>query len=158
MTDKTIQAHCTFADEADLVHLAHRGTSVAHCPLSNCYFSTRPYPLREALDVGVKVGLGTDIAGGYRLDILSAMRMAVIVAKMRENSRQEVQAKLVHASITGENKSLEVSWIESLYLATTGGMIALGIIEHGDSHPFQAGRPFDVQQSKGSRSFSFSLV
>lgn len=92
----------------------------------------------------MKVGLGTDVAGGYRLDIMSAMRMAVVVANMRENDRQNMIAK---GAIVEEDKSLKVTWIESLYLATTGGMIALGIIEK-EKHPFQVGVPFDAQQSQ----------
>lgn len=142
LTSKTVQAHCTFADKSDLAQLAQCGTSVSHCPLSNCFFSTRPYPLREALDAGVKVGLGTDVAGGYRLDMMSTMRMAVVIASMRENDRQNMIAK---GEIIEETDSLKVTWIESLYLATTGGMIALGIIEKG-KHPFQVGVPFDAQQ------------
>ena len=57
---------------------------MAHCPLSNAYFSAKPFPLREALQRSVKVGLGTDVAGGYSLDIMDAMRQAVAVSRMRE--------------------------------------------------------------------------
>lgn len=86
----------------------------------------------------MKVGLGTDIAGGYQTDIMASMRMAVVISKIRQGAESEEHA----------HGSLEINWIESLYLATKGGAIALGL-EVGDS-PYQEGLPFDAQQSKSS--------
>ena len=63
LTERTIQAHCTFLSSPNLTHLRKCGSAVAHCPLSNAYFSSQPFRLREALYTNVKVGLGTDIAG-----------------------------------------------------------------------------------------------
>ena len=68
------------------------GTAIPHCPLSNAYFSAEPFHLREALQQGIKVGLGTDVAGGYSLDIMNAMRHSVAVSRMREGSRNIVQS------------------------------------------------------------------
>jgi guanine deaminase len=90
------------------------------------------------MDSGVKLGLGTDIAGGYEVDIMGSMRMAVIVSRMREGARLEES--------THNNSPLEIDWKEALYLATRGGTIALGL--DVGSHPFQEGLPFDAQQSE----------
>lgn len=127
MTGRTVQAHCTYLDIPSLQFLQQRGTAVAHCPLSNAYFSARPFPLREALRVGVKVALGTDIAGGYSADIMNAMRQAVLVSRMRQGDGDE---------------DLAVDWKETLYLATVGGITALGKGNDG----FTVGKPFDAQQ------------
>jgi guanine deaminase len=89
------------------------------------------------MESGVKVGLGTDIAGGYQTDIMASMRMAVVVSRMREGERLEKE-------ISGD--PLNINWKEALYLATTGGATALGL-EVGEN-PFQEGRPFDAQQSE----------
>ena len=97
---------------------------MAHCPLSNAYFSSQPFRLREALDLNVKVGLGTDIAGGYSIDIMNAMRSAVVTARIREGQR----AESVQESLNAEpGKSLSVGWKETLYIATKGGADALNI-------------------------------
>ncbi|TFK23403.1 Metallo-dependent hydrolase, partial [Coprinopsis marcescibilis] len=136
LTPRTLQAHCTFLTPPDLNRVAAAGTSIAHCPLSNIYFSTEPFPLREALTKNVKVGLGTDVAGGYSLDIMNAMRSAVAVSRMRDNQR-----RVKHG---GQGDSLAVTWQESLYLATRGGSIALGISQK--SGVFEVGAPFDAQQ------------
>jgi hypothetical protein len=58
--------------------MAGRGAAVAHCPLSNFYFGDGLFCVARALAYGVKVGLGTDVAGGYSPSMLQAMRMAVI--------------------------------------------------------------------------------
>jgi guanine deaminase len=142
LTSRTLQAHCTYLTPPDLVRVAQRGTSVAHCPLSNIYFSAKPFPLREALRTGVKIGLGTDIAGGYSADIMSAMRNAVAVSRMREGERVGTNSDSSDAV-----ESLAITWVESLYLATRGGAIALGG-KWKELGVFRVGIPFDAQQSK----------
>lgn len=122
--------------------MSQTGTAVAHCPLSNAYFSsTEIFRLREALDRGVKVGLGSDIAGGYDLGIQGVMRMAVSVSRLRVGLlKREGQTLSEIAS-----KNVRIDWKESLYLATKGGAKAMGLRK--DSGRFTVGAPFDAQQS-----------
>ncbi|KAF7298876.1 Amidohydro-rel domain-containing protein [Mycena indigotica] len=138
LTPRTVQAHCTFLNAPSLTRLSNRGTAIAHCPLSNSYFSAEPFPLREALDAGVKVGLGTDIAGGYALDIMNAMRHAVSVSRIREGNHQVAEREQQEET----KQSLAINWIEALYLATKGGAQALGL----KTGAFTIGAPFDAQQ------------
>ena len=148
MTPRTIQAHCTFLSPPDLANLSKTKTAVAHCPLSNAYFSAQPFRLREALDAGVPVGLGTDIAGGYSIDIMNAMRQAVMVSRMREGRRVMASKTGDPASGTGETEErpLSIDWKEALYLATTGGAAALGLPKGAGT--FAVGVPFDAQSSE----------
>ena len=120
--------------------MSQSGTAVAHCPLSNAYFSsTEIFRLREALDRGVKVGLGSDIAGGYELGIQGAMRMSVAVSRLREGLlKREAQTQKEPAV-----KNPRIDWKESLYLATKGGAEAMGLPQG----QFNVGAPFDAQQS-----------
>lgn len=129
----------------DFDRLTARGTSIAHCPLSNAYFSAKPFPLREALDQSVQVGLGTDIAGGYSLDIMNAMRQAVSVSRMREGERQM-------APDQAETANRSIDWKESLFLATRGGALCLGL-----PGMFRVGAPFDAQESECWRSCCICL-
>ncbi|EMD39920.1 hypothetical protein CERSUDRAFT_112165 [Gelatoporia subvermispora B] len=138
LTSRTVQAHCTFLDSPSLEKMHKNGAAVAHCPLSNCYFSSKPFPLREALQRGVKVGLGTDIAGGYSIDIMNAMRHAVSSSRVREGARLTSE----EADVEQGNTPLSIDWKEALYLATRGGAHALGL--HGGA--FSVGAPFDAQQ------------
>ena len=134
---KSVHAHCTFLDTDMLARMVDKCSAVAHCPLSNSYFSERPFPLREALDMGVLVGLGSDIAGGYSIDIMDSMRHAVAVSRVRDGAR-----KISDSSRNGnDRKSLAIDWKEALYLATRGGAIALRL----SSGVFRVGAPFDAQ-------------
>ena len=47
-----------------------------HCPNSNFTLSSGVCNVREWLEEGHKVGLGTDVAGGYSPSILNAIRLA----------------------------------------------------------------------------------
>ncbi|KAI0755024.1 Metallo-dependent hydrolase [Daedaleopsis nitida] len=144
LTPRTVQAHCTFLTPPSLARLAQTGTAVAHCPLSNSYFSAEPFRLREALDAGVRVGLGTDIAGGYSIDIMNAMRQAVAVSRMREGARIRGCAGTTRSlPVDASPKALSIDWKEALFLATKGGAAAVGLTE--GSGTFAVGAPFDAQ-------------
>ncbi|KAH7908832.1 Metallo-dependent hydrolase [Hygrophoropsis aurantiaca] len=146
-TNRTIQAHCTFLNQTALSGLAKRGTAVAHCPLSNSYFSERQFPLREALSEGVKIGLGSDIAGGYSVDIMDSMRKAVITSRLREGARKlDPNSLLINdTSDKPMQTSLAIDWVEALHLATRGGAHALGLPQTG---VFEVGAAFDAQYIK----------
>lgn len=58
------RAHVLPRVRSQVALVAARGASVAHCPLSNGYFAGGVLPVRQLLDAGVNVGLGTDVAGG----------------------------------------------------------------------------------------------
>ncbi|KAI0269835.1 Metallo-dependent hydrolase [Gloeopeniophorella convolvens] len=148
ITPRTIQAHCTYLLPDELSRLAESGTAIAHCPLSNAYFSARQLALRQALDRGVHVGLGTDIAGGYSIDVMGAMRWAVGVARILEGARLDgsgFQAAVSEGRAPGsanDTRGLGVDWKEALFLGTRGGAAALGL----GSGVFGIGAPFDAQQ------------
>ncbi|SCV73631.1 BQ2448_6061 [Microbotryum intermedium] len=121
--------------------LSERQTSISHCPLSNLYFSPeKSFPLRSALTNSVKVGLGSDISGGYDPSLESSMRTAVAVARLRAHSKEGL-----------DQKEKDIEWEEALWIATRGGAQALGL----QSGVFEKGRPFDAQLielgSPGSR-------
>jgi guanine deaminase len=126
--------------------LVSSGTAIAHCPLSNAYFSAKPFPLREALVSGVKVGLGTDIAGGYSADTMSAMRQAVAVSRMREGAARIEAERKESRDTDDESQSLGIDWREALYLATRGGAVAMNIPRVLGM--FKIGAAFDAQCRK----------
>src|SRR5690606_18411352 len=64
LRDGSVLAHGNFLTADDMDLLAARRAAVAHCPVSNAYFAGAVFPLRSALEKGVRVGLGTDISGG----------------------------------------------------------------------------------------------
>ena len=106
--------------EDELRALAAKGTAIAHCPLSNFYFADVLLRVRHCIDLGVLVGLGTDVAGGYSPSMLSAIRNAVITSKaLRMQTLASSEASMADADL--------IDWKEAFYLATMGGAAALGI-------------------------------
>ncbi|KAK9901242.1 hypothetical protein WJX75_002216 [Coccomyxa subellipsoidea] len=81
LTNRAVMAHGVMLTSAELALLAARGTAIAHCPLSNFFFADIPLDVLRCRELGVKVGLGTDVAGGYSPSMLNAMRSAVLAAK-----------------------------------------------------------------------------
>ena len=70
-------------DEIEL--LASHGVGVAHCPRSNALLGCGIAPVRELLDRGVTVGLGTDSpASAPSFDLFDELRAAVSFARARE--------------------------------------------------------------------------
>src|SRR6478672_512027 len=71
---RTILAHAIHLSDRELVRLAETGTAVAHCPASNLFLSSGAMPLSHYLAHGIRLGLGSDVAGGPELSIFANMR------------------------------------------------------------------------------------
>ena len=119
---RTILAHGNFVSDADIALIRGRDAAIAHCPLSNFYFSDAVLPLRRILDRGVRVGLGTDIAGGSSPSVLDNARYAVIASRGLESG--------VDAALDRQQRRHPGSRIDAataFWLATAGGGAALGL-------------------------------
>lgn len=135
LTPRTVLAHAVHlsADERALIRARESG--VSHCPASNTALGSGLCPVRTLLDDDIKVGLGTDVSGGYSPSILEAARQACLVSRM------------VSATMGGGSGSLNsretVGVEEALWLATRGGARVLGM--EGDIGGFEDGMFFDAQ-------------
>ena len=122
LTPRTVLAHANFITDDDMDTIIAAGAAVAHCPLSNVFFSNAVFPTREALDSGMHVGLGTDVSGGPSPSILNSAAHAVAVSRVREdgvNARQRAAER--------GTPGTRLTFAESLWMATTGGGLALGL-------------------------------
>jgi len=118
----TILAHGNFIDEGDQALIRSRGAAIAHCPLSNAFFADSVFPLRRALDAGLHVGLGSDIAGGASPSILASARHAVIAARTLESGVDPALPRDQRGRPGSRITALEAFW-----LATAGGGQALDL-------------------------------
>ena len=80
--EKTVMAHCVYSYERELDLLKNPNVYVAHCPDSNSNLYSGIARISALLDAGVKVGLGSDIAGGEDISLFAAITNAVKVSKL----------------------------------------------------------------------------
>lgn len=121
LRENCVLAHGCLLGESDLELIARVGAGVAHCPLSNVYFGDAVFPVRRALDRRVRVGLGTDIAGGPSASLISQAARAIDVSRHLENG--------VDQRLAATERGVDGSRIDAttaFYLATRGGAEVLG--------------------------------
>ena len=105
-----VAIHGVHLAEADIELLATHGGHVVHCPVSNMKLGAGVAPVAALLARGVNVALGTDgAASNNRLDLLSELRIAALLAKVATGD----------PSVFPAPQALEV--------ATLGGARALGL-------------------------------
>ena len=84
LREGVLLGHGTWFDDAESALIADRGASVAHCPVANAWSGNRFSPLKEWLELGVRVGLGTDGAtSNNSQDLFEAAKFAVFGQKIR---------------------------------------------------------------------------
>lgn len=120
-----IMAHCVYLSEEEEELLKNNGVYVAHCPDSNTNLASGVAPIRRYLDRGMRVGLGTDIAGGYSDSIFSQMAEAVRVSKLRWRLLDQTVKPITLA--------------EAFYMGTMGGGSFFGKVGS-----FEDGYEFDA--------------
>jgi cytosine/adenosine deaminase-related metal-dependent hydrolase len=109
---RVVAAHCVKVGAEDIALLAEHDVAVAHCPRSNAVLGCGIAPLRELLDAGLRVGLGTDSpASTPSFDMWEEMRTAVYAARARAERPDALSAS------------------EALELATLGSARALGLAD-----------------------------
>lgn len=108
---RTILGHCVHLSAREREVLAASGASIAHCPTSNLYLSSGIMPLAEHQAAGIKVGLGSDVAGGPELNLWQVMRSAIESQKARSFYEQGIAPPTI---------------AQALHLATQGAAEALG--------------------------------
>lgn len=107
LTNHTVMAHFIYPTQEELELIKQRGVTIAHCPQSNGNVAAGIPPIRKMLDMGIKTGLGSDIAGGYSPCIFRAMSEAVYLSKLKWLETQK--------------EDMFLSIPEAFYLGTKGG-------------------------------------
>ena len=122
---KTVMAHCVWSTEEEVELMRKNGVFVAHCPASNMNLTSGIAPIRKYFDLGLNIGLGSDVAGGHSLSIFRAITDAIQVSKMYFRMVNESYKPLIFS--------------EAFYLATKGGGAFFGKVGS-----FEVGYEFDA--------------
>lgn len=106
LLERAIMAHGIYMTEDELQEAKEKGVYLIHCPDSNINIQSGIMPLREYLNRGMKLGLGSDVAGGHAIALKEEMVRAIQLSKIRKFS--------------GENAA-PIQLSEAFYLGTKGG-------------------------------------
>lgn len=148
---RTILGHGIHLSEGELDLIKAREVGLSHCAGSNFNLRSGVASVKKWLDKGIKVGLGTDVSGGFAPSILNEIRHASIASKVRammDNPPDEPKN-------TGSANPAGLSIPTLLYLATLGGASLCNLSERVGS--FVAGKEFDAILVSLSRSPSTPL-
>ena len=103
----TVMSHCVWSSDREITKMKAQGVYVCHCPASNLNVASGIAPIRRYLDAGLRVGLGSDVAGGQSESMFRAVTDTVQVSKM--------YWRHVNPSLKA------VTFEEAFYMATRGG-------------------------------------
>lgn len=121
---KTIMAHCIHCSDNELKMLKEQDVLIAHCAQSNADLSSGIMPLRKYLNLGLNVGLASDVGGGHSLN-------------MREHIVETIKTSKLYWTLNRDYEKLSFS--EAFYLATKGSGSFFGKVGS-----FENGYDFDA--------------
>ena len=104
LRERAVFAHCLHMDDDDRASMSVHGGAAAFCPTSNLFLGSGLFDLPAFRDVGIRIGLGTDVGGGTSLSLLKTASEAYKVLHLQEHALPATRA---------------------LYLATLGAAEAL---------------------------------
>ena len=80
---RTLMAHCVWSDERERKAIKDAGVWVVHCASSNEDLISGYAPIRVMLNEGIRVVLGSDIAGGDHISMFDNVTAAIRASKAR---------------------------------------------------------------------------
>ncbi len=97
----TLAAHCVWVTDDDIAILAEKGVTAVHNPVSNLKLGSGVMPIRNMLNAGVNIAIGTDgVASNNRLDMLRDYQTAAILHKGISRDPASVTARELYPLAT----------------------------------------------------------
>lgn len=81
--NRTVMAHCVHSDARERRAMKENNVILAHCPDSNVNLCSGTAPVRQMLEEGVWVALGSDISGGANLPMMQVITSAIRASKVK---------------------------------------------------------------------------
>jgi guanine deaminase len=120
LRERAVYAHCIHVDATDRRRMAETGAAMAFCASSNLFLGSGLFDLQAAHDLGVRVGVGTDVGGGTSFSMFHTLDASYKVCQLAGQT---------------------LSPLRAFYLATLGGAVALYLDDRIGS--FACGREAD---------------
>jgi len=120
LRERAVFAHCIHLDETDRLRMTASGAAAAFCATSNLFLGSGLFDPQRAAEVGMRVGIGTDVGAGTSFSMLRTLDESYKVAQMGGHRLSPLRAFYL-ATLGGAR---------SLYLDDTIGNFAVG--KHAD--------------------------
>ncbi|MCU0295515.1 MAG: TRZ/ATZ family hydrolase [Candidatus Nanopelagicales bacterium] len=133
ISPRFMAAHAVHLNDEEIALMAQKGASLVHCPTSNLKLASGIARPSEWLRHGIPTGVGTDgVASNNRLDLLSDMRLASLLAKGSTGDASVMTARQVlHMATLGGAQALGLDdEIGSLEPGKSADMVALDVSDH----------------------------
>ncbi|KAI0054022.1 Metallo-dependent hydrolase [Auriscalpium vulgare] len=144
---RTVLAHAVHLDDEEVHLVKERDAGVSHCPTSNFNLRSGICNVGNLLDHGIKVGLGTDVSGGFSTSIITAIQHASTASKVLAFQAPAASLKLSPPALIGapvvptfSGRQLPLATL--LHMATLGGAHVCGLQHRVGS--FAQGKAFDA--------------
>ena len=82
--NRTLMAHCVHSNDVERKAIKDAGVYVVHCASSNENLTSGYAPIRKMLNEGIRVVLGSDIAGGDHLSMFDVVAATIRASKARD--------------------------------------------------------------------------
>ncbi|CAF4624437.1 unnamed protein product [Rotaria sp. Silwood1] len=154
LTNKAVFAHGVYLADNEVDEMVISGSAVASCPVANFLFSKGVTAIEHLKRRGLKIGLGTDIGGGYSSNMLPVVRAAVLANRTMDFVSFDRSNAIL--PIFPEHKDAIIDFKFAFYLATLGGAQALNIDSQIGS--FEVGKQFDallIDCNKENQAFDY---
>lgn len=104
LRERAVFAHCIHLDDNDRMRMAASGAAASFCATSNLFLGSGLFDPQRAAEVGMRVGIGTDVGAGTSFSLLRTLDESYKVAQMGGH---------------------RLSPLRAFYLATLGGARSL---------------------------------
>ncbi|KAF8322129.1 Metallo-dependent hydrolase [Clavulina sp. PMI_390] len=142
LRERTILAHGVHLTEGELELIKTRNAGLSHCAGSNFNLRSGVASVGDWLDRGLKVGLGTDVSGGFAPSIVTEIRHASIASKVRAMMNAMDPSNHISQSSSPFTSPQGLPVATLLHMATLGGAAVCNLSDHIGS--FAPGKQFDA--------------
>lgn len=115
----SVMAHAVWCSREDLALMKAHNSGIACCPLSNVYFASGILDLNVCQEVGVNVGLGTDISGGYSPSMMNSQRTAVVTSRGEKDRQFECVGAVSNPNFNSLGSLLQLQISQRAIRSTT---------------------------------------
>ncbi len=114
--------HCNYLDQESITRISATHSNVIYCPRSHAFFGHEVHPIRQLLDCGINVALGTDsLASNDSLSMIDEMRFLF-------KQRRDIKSEEIFRAAT-LNAAIALGFVDSLGLLKIGCFADMAVLE-----------------------------